>query len=181
MAALPTIAQTIDYVDVAIGLCANDNSTGALFGKRKTSPSSPQTQAIINDALRWAYEGGAETDETLREMANYIVWLTNPYFLRAKYIVSGGGGGGTVVPSGAARPDPLDFQVSASSVIPTGSSSLTINAFIGWNLNFDRGGLAQNTTNIGDGSSYYSWNRDTGLFTCSPAATADELFRLSPI
>ena len=179
MAALPTIAQTIEYADVAIGLCANNNAKGALFGRRVASPSSPVTQAIVTDALRWAYEGGAVDADTLREMANYLTWLTQSYFLTAKYLVSGGGGG-TVVPSAGVRPQPLDFQVSGTSIIPTGGSGLTINSFIGWNLQFTRGGIGQYTTNIGDGSSYYSWDRVTGTFACYPAAGTGEQFRLEP-
>lgn len=180
MAAQPTIVETIEYADVSIGLCANDNSKGALFGKRKTAPSSPVTQAIVTDALRWAYEGGAVAAADLRQMANYLFWLINPYQLTSQNLINGGGGG-SVVPSGASRPEPLDFIVSASSPIPTGASGLTIAAYIGWNLNFDRGGIAQNTTNVGDGSSYYGWDRDTGTFTLSPAAQASELFRLTPV
>lgn len=180
MAALPTIAQTIDYADLAIGLCANNNAKGQLFGRRIASPSSPVTQAIVTDALRWAYDGGAVSSTDLREMANYLIWLTQSYFLTAKNLIAGGGGG-SVVPSGAARPEPLDFIVSGSSPVPTGASGLTIAAYIGWNLNFDRGGIAQNTTNVGDGSSYYGWDRDTGTFTLSPAAQASELFRLTPV
>lgn len=60
MAALPTILETIDYADLAIGLCANDNARGALYGKRLTAPSSPVTQAIVTDALRWLYAGFPE-------------------------------------------------------------------------------------------------------------------------
>lgn len=181
MAAQPPIPLMIEYADVAIGLCANDNSKGALWGKRLTAPSSPITQAIVTDALRWAYAGGATDAETLREMANYLWWLINPYGITAQYIVSNTSGGGSVVPPSSTRPLPLDFVVSASSAVPTGSSGITIAAYAGWNLNFDRGGIAQNTTNVGDGSSYYGWDRDTATFSCSPAAYEGELFRLSPI
>lgn len=100
MAALPTIPDTIDYADLAIGLCANNNGLGALYGKRIAAPSSPVTQTIVNDALRWAYEGGAVPASQLRQMANYVVWLTSPYFSTAKSIITGGGGGGSVVPGG---------------------------------------------------------------------------------
>lgn len=180
MAALPTIAQTIDYADLSVGLCANNNAKGSLFGRRVASPSSPVTMAIVTDALRWANDGGAVAAADLRAMANYLWWLINPYGLTAKNLISGGGGG-SVVPSAAARPVPLDFEVSASSVIATGASGLTITSYIGWNLQFDRGGITQNTTNLGDGSSYYTWDRDTGTFSCSPAAAASELFRLTPV
>lgn len=35
-----------------------------------------------------------------RPMANYLTWLTVPYFNTAKSIITGGGGGGSVVPGG---------------------------------------------------------------------------------
>lgn len=181
MSALPTIPQTISYAKVAIGLCAIDNSKGLLWGKRLTAPSSPLTQTIVKDALDWAYTGGAVSDAELRQIANYLIWLINPYGITAQYIVSNTSGGGTVVPATSTRPEPLDFIVSASSPIPTGASGATIAAYIGWNLNFDRGGIAQNTTNVGDGSSYYGWVRTTGTFSCSPALQEGELVRLSPI
>lgn len=181
MAAQPTVAETIDYADLAIGYCANDNAKGALFGKRKTAPSSPVTQAIVTDALRWSYEGGATTAVELRQMANYLLWLINPYGITAQYVIDSGSGGGTVVPGTATRPDPLDFIVSASSVLPTGSTGATIAAFVGWNLQFDRGGITQNTTDVGDGSSYYGWLRASGTFSVSPALQVGELVRLTPV
>lgn len=182
MAALPTIQNTIDYADLSIGLCANDNQKGSIFGKRLTSPSSPVTQAIVTDALRWALVGGAVDAQTLRQMANYLIWLIGSYGMTAKKIISGTGGGGTVVPSNIViRPLPLDFVVSVSSVIPTGANGSNISGFIGWNLQFDRNGIAQNTTDVGDGSSYYGWDRTTGIFSCFPALQDNELVRLTPV
>jgi len=181
MSAQPTIPLMIDYADLAIGLCANDNAKGVLWGKRLTAPSSPITQSIVNDALRWAYEGGAVSATEQRQMANYLWWLINPYGLAAEYIISNTSGGGSVVPTPSTRPLPLDFIVSSTSAVPTGSTGISIPAYAGWNLNFSRGGIEQNTTDVGDGSSFYSWDRNTAIFSCSPAAQAGELFRLSPI
>lgn len=181
MAAQPTVAETIDYADLAIGLCANENARGVMFGKRKTAPSSPITQAIVTDALRWSLAGGATTTIELRQMANYLLWLINPYGITAEYLISSTSGGGTVTPGTSTRPEPLDFIVSASSVIPTGATGATIAAFANWNLQFDRGGITQNTTDVGDGSSYYGWTRATGVFSCSPSFQEGELVRLTPV
>ena len=181
MSAQPTIPLMIDYADLAIGLCANDNAKGVLWGKRLTAPSSPITQSIVNDALRWAYEGGAVSATEQRQMANYLWWLINPYGLTAEYIISNTSGGGSVVPTPSTRPLPLDFIVSTTSPIPTGASGLSIPAYAGWNLNFSRGGVEQNTTDVGDGSSFYGWDRNTATFSMSPAAFEGELLRLSPI
>lgn len=181
MAAQPTIPLMTDYADLAIGLCANDNAKGSLWGKRLTAPSSPITQSIVNDALRWAYQGGAVSETELRQIANYLWWLINPYGLTAEYIISNTSGGGSVVPTPSTRPLPLDFIVSTTSPIPTGASGLSIPAYAGWNLNFSRGGVEQNTTDVGDGSSFYGWDRNTATFSMSPAAFEGELLRLSPI
>lgn len=125
MAALPTINEAIQYADVAIGLCANDNAAGSLWGKRLTAPSSPVTQAIVCDALRWARDGGAVAATQLRQMANYLLWLINPYGLTAKQLISGGGGG-TVIPP----------------------PSVVIFPFIITSANFESDGVSYNNPNI---------------------------------
>ena len=73
MAALPTILETIEIGDVSIYLAGNDNSKGALFGKRLASPTSPVLIAIVTDAIRWEYETDP-TDDTLRGSCNYLLW-----------------------------------------------------------------------------------------------------------
>ena len=181
MAALLTIAETIAIGQLSTCLSGNDNAKGVLFGKRLNSPYSPVQIATCTDALKWQYED-YPTDPTLRGTANYLIWMCGKYGLEAQYIISGGGGGGTVVPGNTTRPLPLDFIVNTTtSPIIAGQSILVISSFRGWNLNFDRGGVAQNTTDVGDGSSFYTWDRNTGTFSCSPQAYENELFRLSPI
>lgn len=179
MAVLQTISETIAIGEVSTYLSGNDNASGALFGKRLNSPYSAVQIATLTDVLSWQY-ADYPTDDTLRGVANYLIWMCGKYGLEAQYIILGTGGG-TVLPSGANRPVPLDFQVTSSSIIATGASTLNIPSYIGWNLIFARGGIDQNTTNVGDGSSYYSWARDTGDFSCSPAAGESELFKLTPV
>lgn len=82
-------------------------------------------------------------------------------------------------------PDELDFEVTTTSIIPAGASSLTIDAFKGYNVLFVRGGIPQYKTTLNDGSTYFSWNKTTGLFTLLPAgiqgaATLGELFLIMP-
>lgn len=179
MAALPSIPDIITISKISIGLAGIDNARGSLFGKRLNSPYSIVEIAIASDTLSWQYTGDP-TDDTLRGYANYVYWMCGKYALAAQYIMTGGGGG-TVVPGGLTRPLPLDFIVSATSVFPTGSTGGTIPQYEGWNLDFDRGGLAQNTTNVGDGSSYYSWSRVTYTVAFSPALGEGELVRLTPV
>ena len=179
MSALLSISDMILIGRVSIYLSSNNNSKGALFGKRLSSPFSPIQIATVTDALKWQYEGDP-TDDTLRGVADYLIWMCGSYGLQAQYIISGSGGG-TVVPSANTRPSRLDFVVSTSSIIPTGNSGLTIPQFVGWNLMFSRGGIEQSTVDIGDGSSWFSWNRDTGTFGCTPAAQEGEQFILTPV
>lgn len=177
MAALLTIPVTISVGDASTYLSSNDNAKGNLFGKRLSSPVSPVEIAMATDALRWQYEGDP-TDDTLRGFANYLYWLCGKYALEAQYIISGEGGG-TVVPISPSLPYPIQFIVSGSSFMVDGQSSVTITDFVGFNLLFSRGGIAQST--VDTEPSYYSWNRDSGLFTITPAAATGELFQIYAI
>lgn len=96
---IATIPQIIVRGDISTYLAANDNSKGALYGRRIAAPISPITIALITDALRWGYDGGAQTDQSLREVGNYVVWLTGKYGQEAQAI-SEGQGGGSVIPGG---------------------------------------------------------------------------------
>jgi len=92
-----SIADTIENGDICTFLAANAKAKTALFPNRLVS-TNPVTIALVTDALRWQYEL-YPTDSTLREVANYLYWLTANFNLTAKYIM-GGSGGGTVIPSG---------------------------------------------------------------------------------
>ena len=184
MATLLTIEQIIAVGDVSIYLSSNDNSKGALFGKRLAAPVSPVEIAMYTGALRWGDESdGHDVDNTvlLRQSANYCLWNYGKYGQEAQYIISGSGGGTDQPSSPAFRPLPLDFIVSASSIFATGSTGGTIPQFAGWNLDFDRNNIPQNTTDRGDGSSFYTWNRTTATVFFSPALNADEIVRLTPV
>lgn len=80
-------------------------------------------------------------------------------------------------------PEPLDFIVSSTSIIPTGGTSLTITDYIGYNLLVVRTSSVQHTTTTG--GVYYSWNKNSGLLTLLPnpdgAALVDEQILLMPV
>lgn len=177
MADLLTIPVTISVGDVSIYLASNNNSLGALFGKRLTAPTSPITIAIVTDALAWAYASNP-TESNLRLVANYLTWLCGRYGQQAQYIISGSGGG-TVSPISPSNPSPIQFIVSSTSYIVTGSSSKTISSFINYNLLFTRGGIPQST--VDTESAYYTWDKTTAFFTCSPALQEGELVQLYAI
>jgi hypothetical protein len=83
---------------------------------------------------------------------------------------------------------PYDWQIgtSTSSLKPmkAGDISVTLDGtngtrdLRGCNIQFARGGEIEYTTDVGDGSTFYSWNIDTGLFVLSTRAQLGELFRI---
>lgn len=98
---IATIPQAISRGDVSIYLCGNDNSIGSVFGGRKAAPGSTVSIAMVTDALRWGYNDGdnSQTEASIRETANYLVWLSGRYGQQAQAILEGSGGG-SVIPGG---------------------------------------------------------------------------------
>jgi hypothetical protein len=78
--------------------------------------------------------------------------------------------------------DPIDWIVTPTSTpLATGQTTTILTQFIGHNINFFRGALTQYTTNPGDGSVYYSWNKVTGqlqLLGTTPEAQEGERMRI---
>jgi hypothetical protein len=91
LAANPTISETIEIGDVSTYLAVNYNAKGKLFGGTK-APISEVQIAMYTDALRWATEG-SQTDITIRNIANYLLWLCGLFVPQAISIIAGGGGG----------------------------------------------------------------------------------------
>lgn len=180
MSTILSVAEIIEVGKVSTYLSANYTSKQGLFGGSVIKPTPPVQIAFVTDALDWGNSGGAQTAASLRQVANYLYWLCGLFQLQAQNIISGPGGG-SVSPATPTLtlPNALDFEVDGSSYIADGESTVTITEYIGYNLIFARGGIDQNTTNIG--GSYFSWNRVTGEFVCYPAASAGELFRLVPV
>jgi hypothetical protein len=104
--AIATIQQAIDRGEVSVYLSANYNSNAALFPIRVIKPVSPLTIAMVTDALSWGYNdgsGSAQTDISLREVANYLIWLIGMFGQQAEAILGSTGGGSTVVPGGSSN------------------------------------------------------------------------------
>ncbi len=181
MPTILTIPEIIELGDVSTYLSANYTSKQQLFGGNITKPVPPVQIQFVTDALRWAYDGGAQTAASLRSTANYLYWLCGMFQLQAQNIINGPGGG-TVIPiTPGTSPNPIDFIVSGSSLIPTSGTTVNIPQFIGYNVDFARGGVEQYTTPPGDGTGYYNWNKVTGDFTLIDGPAIDgERFRLSP-
>ena len=89
--------------------------------------------------------------------------------------------GGTITPVNPTEiPDPYDFEVTGSSIIPAGATNATLSAFIGFNVLFVRNGIPQSSLNL-NGDSYFSWNKALGIITIHPAAITGEIFQIYPI
>lgn len=186
MPTILSIAEIIELGDVSTYLSANDTQKKSFFGGNIIQPVPPVQIAMVTDALRWGNESSVQTAATLRNIANYLYWLCGGYQLQAQNIISGPGGGSVVpTPSYGALPMPYDWEVgaatSATAPLKAGDSSVILSLYIGYNIQFSRGGIVQNTTNQGGGASFYSWDRTTGLFTASPAVALTELLRIVPI
>lgn len=173
---MPTIATIIDIYPVAQYLATNDINKRGLYGGG-VDLQLPEKIRNIGVSVERIYNDDP-TDTTLTSTANYLYALCGKYGMQAQ-AVTGIAGSIAGIISNAQSPLPLDFEVTASSVIADGESSKTFTAFIGCNIEFTRGGITQNTTNVG--GSYYSWDKATGLFSCSPAASLTELFRIVPV
>lgn len=175
-----TIPQAITNGFASSYIAAIYNAKQGLFsGGALGAPKSPIKIKMVSDALYWGYYGGAQTDASLFSVAKYLQWLSGKFWLEAGNI-TGSGGGVTPITPGSLTINALDFIVSVSSTIAAGETSKTLSQFIGYDVNFFRGGAAQYTTDPGDGSTYYSWNSVTGLFSISAAAQLGEQFRISP-
>lgn len=157
MAALPTIPDTIIYADLSVGLSANYQSAGVLWGRRVQPVCSPVTLAIVNDALRWGSDGGATDAETLRLMRNYVVWLMNPFGMTAQAIYAGGGGGSVVPGSGGGY-----IYTELSVTITADATTYQNNDLIlGTQLSF----IVYNNQLLTTGNGDFTFNNVTGTIT----------------
>ncbi len=173
---MPSIATIVSIYPVAQYLAAIDIEKRGLYGGG-VDLKLPEKIRNIGMSVERIYNDDP-TDSTLTATANYLYALLGKYGMQAQAITGISGSIAGII-SNAQSPLPLDFEVTASSIIPNGGSTIILTAFIGCNIEFTRGGITQNTTNIG--ASYYSWNRVTGEFSCYPNASLTELFRIVPV
>lgn len=172
---MPDNATILNNAPIACVLAGNDISKGQLFGS-KLDPQLPQKIYATYTIIKKIYDIDPDYSG-MTQCCLYLWELMGKYGIGAMAYTGGGGSISPITPD--TMPDPYQFEVSASSFIVTGQSSKTISNFIGYNLIFVRNNIPQST--VDNGGSYYSWDRITGLFTCSPAAQATELFQLYPI
>lgn len=173
---MPTIASIVSIYPVAQYLATIDIKKRGLYGGG-VDLQLPEKIRNIGMSVERVYNDDP-TDTTLTSTANYLYALMGKYGMQAQ-AVTGIAGSVAGIISNVQSPLPLDFEVTASSIISDGENTKTFTAFIGCNIEFTRGGITQNTTNIG--GSYYTWNKVTGEFFCYPNASLTELFRIVPV
>ncbi len=173
---MPTTASIVSIYPVAQYLATIDIKKKGLYGGG-VDLQLPEKIRNIGMSVERIYNDDP-TDTTLTTTANYLYALMGKYGMQAQ-AVTGVAGSVAGIISNVQSPLPLDFEVTASSIISDGENTKTFTAFIGCNIEFTRGGITQNTTNIG--GSYYTWNKVTGEFFCYPNASLTELFRIVPV
>ena len=153
---------------------------------------------VERKSVEW-YNSQADPDaDILYTISNWLFALEGIWGLKAQFIDGGSGGQvAPVVPADTgSSPDDIDWLVSgtASQYAPLadGENFVILNGtggmpdLRGYNINYFRGGVTQNITPLGDGSTYYSWNRSTGLLQlygsapANGAAQSGELMRITP-
>jgi hypothetical protein len=182
-----TVQQEIDIANVSCIYASNELQNGKPHGGL-LDQRLPSLIHAYRQGLEWLYELDPTSDD-LDTLGNYLISICKDA-ARSEAAIIGGGSVPGVLPN-PGLPQPLDWIVSGSSSISaplaTGDLSVILDGtnntvdFRGYNIEYARGGQPQYTTDPGDGSTYYSWDRNTGLFTISTAAGLGEPMRISPI
>lgn len=172
-----TVNDIISIAKISEYLSTIDVEKGSIFGKR-IAPETPQILYNERKAVEFMYALDP-ANTSLQLTSNYLYSLCRGYNLQAQAILGTATGGSVAPITPTSIPNPYDFVVSGSSLIPTGASSVTLPAYIGWNVLVVRNGITQSNINVGQ--SYYSWNKTTGLLTISPEAYDGEQFQIFPI
>jgi len=187
---MPTIAEIVSLYPIAQYKAAIDIPSRGLYGGG-VNIELPQKIRNIGNTVKRIYDADPN-DSTLPLTANFLWTLLGIYGLQALVTEQSAGTIASVVAPPAGLPLPIDWRVSgtasATAVLATGESSVTLDGtggmpdLRGYNIAFTRGGLPQYTTDPGDGSTYYSWNRTTGYFQLfNGVAALDEAMRIDPI
>ena len=174
---MPTTASIVSIYPVAQYLATIDIKKKGLYGGG-VDLQLPEKIRNIGMSVERIYNDDP-TDTTLTSTANYLYALMGKYGMQALRIPELTGYIADIEPENQ-LPVPYDFTVSTTTIIPEGSSTVTLSAFIGCNLEFTRNNITQTTTDPGGGGSYFYWNSATGQFICYPAASLGESFRLVP-
>ena len=171
------ISDIIDWAKASQPLSAKGEAYNAATKGGSIDPDLHIKLYIERKSLEYAYEQEPSDDDTFM-IGNWVYALMGAYAFEAQEN-SGGGGSVTPVTPTTNRPSRIDFIVSASSFLPTGTTTYTFPAsWEGYNMDFIRGGFSQSQVN--SEPSYFTWDRTTREFFCSPALNAGEIISLIP-
>jgi len=190
---MPTVAQIVTEIyPVAQYLATIDIYKGGLSGGGVDIGLSEKISNIGRSVKR-IYDV-TPNDTTLFATANCLYGICGIYGTRAQALSGTSGVVAGIVPPPAGLPQPIDWRVSgtasATAPLATGDTSVVLDGtngmpdLRGYNVAYTRGGIPQYTTNPGDGSNYYGWDRLTGLFQLlgsAPSAVLGEQMRIDPI
>ncbi len=178
---MPTVAQIVSLYPIAQYLAANDIPKKGLYGGG-VNVLLPQKIYNIGQSVERIFDDDP-SDDTLELTANFLWTLCGIYGQQALVVAQTPGSVTPITPP-SGLPYPYDWIISGSSSstepLASGESSVVLNALRGYNIEFTRNNLTQNTTDPQNGGSWYSWDRSAALFTCSPAAGLGEQFRILP-
>jgi hypothetical protein len=171
-----SIQNTISVARVASYLASNEIANNKMYGGNldERLPLMLTTERIIIERIY----SSVPTYPNLQLAADYLYDLCGKYQIPAQAIVDGGGGGSAPGSASYSTIERKDFIVSSGSYLPTGTTSQTLTYFIGAGLDFQIGDVSQSTLNTE--SSYFTWDRNTGAFTCFPALNDGDLIALIP-
>ena len=129
-------------------------------------------------SLEYAYAQDPSSNQTFL-VGQGVLALCGQYIFEAQEATGSGGSITPITPSNA--PDEYDFEVSASSFIADGDSSVTFPpSWEGFNILFVRNNITQSKVN--QGGTYFSWDKTTRTFTLiNGNANTGELFQIYPI
>lgn len=170
-----SIPDIINWAKISQPLARIGESKKLAFQHGTIEPELDKKLYVERKSLEYSYAQDPTGNETYM-IGQWVLALCGVYLFQAQAASGSGGSISPVTPGGL--PDAIEFVVSASSEIPTGGSTLTIPEFIGFNLIFVRGSITQSM--LSSQPTYFTWNRTTGQFSCSPVAFVDELFQLYP-
>jgi len=162
---MPSISDIISIAKISQYLSSNVIEKSGLNGGG-VNKKLPRLLYCVRKNVEWAY--GNSTDyENIQATANYLYALCAAYNIQANYILNNGVGGVVLSPVNPPNfyPNPLDFEVTASSIILQGESTLDLSnyGYTGFNILFFVGHIQQSVVN--DGGAYYSWNKNTAILT----------------
>lgn len=175
---MPSISEIISLYPIAQYKAQIAIPKKGLYGSG-TNIELPEKIRNIGDSVKRIFDQDP-TDSSLTLTAYFLWTLCGIYGQEALVEAQSGGSISPVTPT-SSLPLPIEFYVGASTLIPTDGNSVTLLSFIGYNLVFNRGNVPQQQINPGDGSNYFTWNRNTGQFFCFANAQLGELFSLTPV